>query len=267
MVIPVHDENPVRRTPWVTYLLLALNIACFFVEPIDKIPTSSVSVASVCEQTRFFEKWAAIPKELTTNESLPPQRVVVETDRGDVTCPVVKEKQKSPVLSVLTAMFLHGGLLHLLGNMLFLWVFGNNVEDRLGRIGYLLFYLVCGYAAAYAFALANADSTVPLIGASGAIAGVLGAYLVLYPSARVLTLVPFFLFIPLRLPAWLVLGSWFLVQWIYSSGAAVTEGAGVAYLAHVAGFVTGAVLVLVLGVRNRRPRARDRPPDRPRRAW
>jgi membrane associated rhomboid family serine protease len=157
---------------------------------------------------------------------------------------------KVPVLSVLYSMFLHGGWLHLLGNMLFLWVFGNNVEDRLGRIRYLLFYLVCGYAAAYAFALVNPDSTQPLIGASGAIAGVLGAYLVLYPRARVWSLVPFLLFIPLRLPAWLVLGLWFLLQWAYSAGFAVSQAGDVAYLAHVAGFLLGALLALPLRARS-----------------
>jgi membrane associated rhomboid family serine protease len=155
-------------------------------------------------------------------------------------------------------MFLHGGLLHLLGNMLFLWVFGNNVEDRLGRIRYLLFYLICGYAAAYGFAIANANSTVPLIGASGAIAGVLGAYFVLFPNAKVTSLVPFLLFLPLRLPAWFVLGFWFVLQWIYSSGSAVASGAGVAYLAHVVGFVLGAAITLVLGLRRRDPPRRSR---------
>jgi membrane associated rhomboid family serine protease len=137
--------------------------------------------------------------------------------------------------------------------MLFLWVFGNNVEDRLGRLRFALFYLVCGYAAAYVFALANAYSAQPLIGASGAIAGVLGAYLVLYPRARVWSLVPVLLFIPLRLPAWLVLGMWFVLQWVYSAGYAVSEAGSVAYLAHVAGFVLGALLAIPL--RGRRPPA------------
>jgi membrane associated rhomboid family serine protease len=152
-------------------------------------------------------------------------------------------------------MFLHGGWLHLLGNMLFLYVFGNNVEDRLGRVGFLAFYLFCGYVAAYVFALSTPDSTQALLGASGAIAGVLGAYIVMFPRARVLSLVPFLLFIPLRLPAWLVLGFWFVLQWLYSTGAKVAQGADVAYLAHVAGFVAGAAVALVLkvGARNSAP--------------
>jgi membrane associated rhomboid family serine protease len=159
-------------------------------------------------------------------------------------------------------MFLHGGWLHLLGNMLFLWVFGNNVEDRLGRLRFIAFYLLCGYVAAYGFALANANSPVPLVGASGAIAGVLGAYIVLYPRARVWSLVPIFFFIPLRLPAWLVLGTWFVLQWIYSRGFAVSEGGAVAYLAHVLGFVTGVLLALPL--RRHRP---PPPPQWPARQW
>jgi membrane associated rhomboid family serine protease len=159
---------------------------------------------------------------------------------------------KIPALSVLFSMFLHGGWLHLLGNMLFLWVFGNNVEDRLGRLRYALFYLVCGYLAAYGFALADANSSQPLIGASGAVSGILGAYLVLYPKARVWSLVPFLLFLPLRLPAWLVLGLWFLLQWVYSAGYTVSGAGSVAYLAHVVGFIVGALLALPL----RRPRRR-----------
>jgi membrane associated rhomboid family serine protease len=264
VVIPIHDDNPVRRTPWVTYLLIAINIAVFFAEPVQKLPTTKATVASVCQQDRFFSEYAAIPKELTTNHVLSPHRLIVKDGTTEFRCPVVRENHKSPALSVLTAMFLHGGLLHLLGNMLFLFIFGNNVEDRMGRIKYLVFYLVCGYAAAYGFALANASSTAPLIGASGAIAGVLGAYLVLFPRARVTSLVPFLLFLPLRLPAWLVLGFWFLLQWVYSSGSAVADGAGVAYLAHVVGFVVGAVITLAFGIRRDPPAA---VPDRRRAGW
>jgi membrane associated rhomboid family serine protease len=150
-------------------------------------------------------------------------------------------------------MFLHGGWLHLLGNMLFLLIFGNNVEDRLGRAKFLVFYIVCGYAAAYGYALAFRNSTEPLIGASGAIAGVLGSYLVMFPRARVWSLVPFLFFIPLRLPAWLVLGLWFVLQWVYAAGYAVSSAGSVAYLAHVVGFILGAVLTLLLVPRRRQP--------------
>jgi len=261
VVIPVYDSNPVRRTPVVTYLLILINVAVFLTEPIVTAPVlgGSQSFASVCQQTTYFDRYAAIPRELISNEQLPPRRIVVATDEGDFACPV-QRYAKTPVFSVLYAMFLHGGWLHLLGNMLFLFVFGNNVEDRLGRLRYLLFYLFCGYAAAYGFALADANGTTTLVGASGAIAGVLGAYLVLYPRARVVSVLPFLFFLPLRLPAWLVLGSWFLLQYFYSAGAAVSAGAGVAYLAHVVGFVVGFGLAWPL--RGRRP-----PPPRRADPW
>ena len=150
------------------------------------------------------------------------------------------------MLSAFTAMFLHGSWLHLLGNMLFLWIFGNNIEDRFGRVGYLLFYLGCGMVAVYGFAVANPNSSEVLIGASGAIAGVLGAYIVLYPRTRVWSLVPFAFFVPVPLPAWLVLGGWFLLQWAYTAGFAVSTAGSVAYLAHVFGFVAGALVALLV---------------------
>ncbi len=141
-------------------------------------------------------------------------------------------------------MFLHASWLHVLGNMLFLYVFGNNVEDRMGRVRYALFYLASGYVSAYGFAVIFPNSQTALIGASGAIAGILGAYLLLWPRARVWSLVPFLLFIPLRLPAWLVLGSWFLLQWWYSASGQSAQGAGVAYVAHVVGFLFGFVIAI-----------------------
>jgi membrane associated rhomboid family serine protease len=155
-------------------------------------------------------------------------------------------------VSVLEAMFLHAGWLHLLGNMLYLLIFGNNVEDRMGRGKFLVFYLVSGYVAAYGFAAGNPSSTTATIGASGAIAGVLGAYLIVFPRARVISLVPFLFFIPLRLPAWLVLGGWFVLQYYYEHSAGSAPGAGVAYLAHVFGFGFGAIVALVY-IRRLRP--------------
>jgi membrane associated rhomboid family serine protease len=247
VVIPIHDENPTRRTPVITYLLIALNFVFFFTEPVvSQIGVGQQTVAEVCQQQQYFDDHAAIPYELTHNKLLPPHRYQVQTTVGAVDCPVVTESGKKPYLSVLESMFLHGGWLHILGNMLFLWIFGNNVEDRFGRIRYLLFYLFCGYVAAYGFAYGSPNSTETLVGASGAIAGVLGAYLVMFPRARVTSLVPIaIIFIPIRLPAWIVLGSWFLLQWLYSSGTAVASGAGVAYLAHVFGFGTGVLIALL----------------------
>jgi membrane associated rhomboid family serine protease len=247
VVLPVHDVNPTRRTPVVTYLLIAVNVVAFLFSPVSHHVVGDSPLATQCRQIQFFDKYAAEPKEVLTNTQSPTGATgKVGTDSaGHVGCLAQKPPpfKKSPFLSVLTAMFLHGGWLHLLGNMLFLYVFGNNVEDRLGRLRYLLFYLGCGYAATYGFSLFQAGSTEPLVGASGAIAGVLGAYLVLFPRAKVWSLLTFFFFLPVRLPAWLVLGGWFVLQYLYFRGAGLATGSGVAYGAHVVGFVVGAVLV------------------------
>lgn len=252
MVLPIHDTNPHRRTPVVTYTLIAINVVVFLLSPIAGTVTGSGSAASQCRQVAFLDHYAAKPDEVVGNH--PPG--VVATGRAGVDaagrpgCIAQSPPPytKNPALSVLTAMFLHGGWLHLLGNMLFLYVFGDNIEDRLGRLRYLAFYLVCGYAATYGFSLMDPSSAAPLLGASGAIAGVLGAYLVLFPRAKVWSLLTFFFFLPVRLPAWLVLGSWFLLQAAYSAGAGITDAThgGVAYVAHVVGFAVGALLVLPL---------------------
>lgn len=242
MVIPVHDENPVGRTPWVTYALIAANVLVFLLTPAAQTTgMQGITPAQLCRQEAFFDRYAAIPRELTNNKPLPvvPTGEVGVGPSGPACIVQAPPYEKLPLLSVLFSMFLHGGWLHLLGNMLFLWIFGNNVEDRFGHLGYALFYAVCGYAAAYGFAFANQDLSEPMVGASGAIAGVLGAYLALYPRVRVWSLVPFLFFIPLRLPVWVVLGLWFVIQWAYSVGFAVSEAGAVAYLAHVIGFVVG----------------------------
>jgi rhomboid family protein len=252
MVLPVHDVNPLRRRPVVTWTLIAINVVVFvFLEPVVSSigGVKDASVSTACSQEAFFERWGAIPKELVSDHQLP----LVATGNpgpitdGQATCSIDRPSYtKIPALSVLTAMFLHGSWLHLLGNMLFLLIFGNNVEDRMGRLKFLLFYVFCGYVASYGFAAGSSDSTTTLVGASGAIAGVLGAYLVVFPRARVTSVIPLgILFLPLKLPAWAVLGSWFLLQWLYSSGTAVSSGAGVAYVAHVFGFVAGVLIALV----------------------
>lgn len=251
MVIPVHDVNPVRRAPVVTYVLILVNIVVFLLSPVALSWLDGTSAADSCRAQAFYEEWGAVPEELISND---PRPLVVDGQVGQdaagrVGCIVAQpDYVKMPVLSALTAMFLHGGWAHLLGNMLCLYVFGNNVEDRFGRLRYLLFYLLCGYAATYGFALLQPNSETPLVGASGAIAGVLGAYLAMFPRARVWSLVPIFFFIPLRLPAWLVLGLWFLIQWWYSVGGGIAvANAGVAYVAHVIGFVVGLVVGAVVG--------------------
>jgi membrane associated rhomboid family serine protease len=235
VVIPIHDRNPVRRAPVVTYTLIAINFAVFLLTPFLSGTATAAGVEDICRQEVFLREYAAIPRELVTNEPLPPSGVEVD---GRQICPATRV-EKVPAVSALTAMFLHAGWLHLLGNMLFLYVFGNNVEDRLGRLRFLLFYLVSGYAATYAFAFLNAESTATLVGASGAVSGVLGAYLWMFPRALVICLVPFLFFLPFLFPAWLVLGMWIVLQFFYMQSAAIGGEAGVAYAAHVAGFLAG----------------------------
>jgi membrane associated rhomboid family serine protease len=256
-VIPVHDVNPLRRAPVVTYALIAANVVVFLLMPsAAHTLVGNTSAAQLCDLQAFFERWGAVPRELIGGH-LP---ALVPTGRatlahGSVACFAGPPNYpKSPPLSVLTAMFVHGSWSHLLGNMLFLAVFGNNVEDRMGRGWYLLFYFACGYAAGYGFAVLDPSSGNPLVGASGAIAGVLGAYLLLYPKARVWGLIPFLFFVPLRVPAWLMLGMWFVLQALYATGLGTASAGDVAYPAHVIGFVVGALLALPL-----RSRAQAKP--------
>ncbi|MEU7059732.1 rhomboid family intramembrane serine protease [Streptomyces sp. NPDC046197] len=261
MVIPVHDVNPVRRTPWVTYALIAANFVVFLSTPgVSGSVAGGSDLAQFCHLQAFLEHYAAVPRELIHHQVPPlvPTGAVGVGPHGSGCVVGPPGYDKSPPLSVFTAMFLHGSWLHLLGNMLFLWIFGNNIEDRMGHVRFLLFYLVCGFAAGYGFALLNEGSGQPLIGASGAIAGVLGAYLILYPRARVWVLVPFLIFLPLRLPAWLVLGFWFVLQAFYSSGQGVSDAGTVAYTAHIVGFVVGMLIALPL-------RPGTPPPPEPRR--
>src|SRR5262245_8887002 len=209
-MIPLRDTIPSRIVPLVTWCLIAANVVVFLWEATLGAELSSRIAPLAFVPARFFSSAHSAPAGVA--------------------------QQVAPLFA---SMFLHGGWLHLIGNMLFLFVFGNNVEDRLGHLHYLLFYIGCGYIATYAFAALNANSTQPLVGASGAIAGVLGAYLWLFPRARVTSLVPFLLFLPLALPAWIVLGTWFVLQWIYFQGMGVAGSTGVAYAAHVAGFIAG----------------------------
>lgn len=244
MVLPLRDDNPTRRRPVVTLALVAVNIAVFVL--------AQPWAGNACEQLSFFTVWAAVPAEIVEGEPLDRDEIGASTPPG---CGIAPVPQKNVYASIVTAMFLHAGWGHLLGNMLFLWIFGNNVEDRLGRLRFLAFYLGTGIVATVAFVLPNATSLSTLVGASGAVAGVLGAYLVVFPRARVtVAIVPLF-FLLIRLPAVLVLGGWFVMQ-LYSGRLAGMSGGGVAYLAHVAGFVAGAVVVWALGIRGpRRPRA------------
>lgn len=203
-MFPIRDHNPSGRRPYVTYLLIAVNIAVFFGY------WSSLQGAAL---DQFFYDWGIVPRRLMAGQ-------------GGAT--------------LITHMFLHAGWMHLLGNMLFLWIFGDNVEDEFGHMGFLLFYLACGLAAAALQMAGDLRSNVPMVGASGAIAGVLGCYLLFFPRARVDVLFIFVIFFRVfSIQAWIVLGVWFGLQLMNGLGE-VTDG--VAYLAHVGGFVAGGVI-------------------------
>jgi membrane associated rhomboid family serine protease len=227
-MFPYRDENETQRLAIVTGTVIALNVLTWlFVQGAG----STVALArSVCEL-------GLIAGELTG--SLAPgtrfpmgEGLVCATDPG------------RQVSHVLTHMFLHGSWMHLLGNMWFLWLFGNNVEDSMGRLRFLVFYLLCGLTAAAAQIVTSPDSAIPMVGASGAISGVMGAYLLLYPRVRVYTIVPLGFFITsMALPAWVMLGYWFLIQFVSGLVSFGGEAGGVAFWAHVGGFVAGVVLV------------------------
>jgi membrane associated rhomboid family serine protease len=238
-MIPLRDDVPSRSVPFVNYALIALNVFAFVLE---------LGMGERLE--RFFFQAAVIPALFTGGDrALDPIEAVATTLQPEL------------FSRVLVSMFLHGGFAHIIGNMLYLWIFGDNVEDRMGHFRYLVFYLLCGWAASYAHIWSSPDSRVPSIGASGAIAGVLGAYLTLYPHARVVTLLPLGLFTQLiKLPALLFLGFWFLQQFLYGAASLTERTAqtgGVAWWAHIGGFAAGLVLVWVFRSQKRAPRARD----------
>jgi len=226
-VIPIRDTNPGLHKPLITLALIGVSVAVFFlVQP----------RGDVVEEVEFNYRNAAIACELTSGNPLT-EREIFEDRCEDAGGGQSVFPDKVLGFSVLASMFLHAGLLHLAGNMWSLWIFGNNVEDAFGRLGYLIFYLVTGIAATAGYVALNPDATIPLIGASGAIAGVMGAYLVLYPKAKVVSVFPVLFFIPIAIPAALFLGLWFFGQF-----ALVGASSGIAWEAHVAGFVAGAVI-------------------------
>jgi len=223
VVIPLRDARPPRRTPWVTLAIIALCALAFAWELVVEATSGDDGLNRLVEQFGFV-----------------PADVVAAFQAGDYLSPAV--------LHTFTSMFLHGGWLHLLGNLLYLWIFANNVEDRLGRILFLVLYLAGGIAASAAHLLSDPTSTVPAIGASGAISAVLGAYLVLYPRARIQSLVFLGFFYQLiAVPSVLVLGFWFVLQLIdgiAALGHGIEAGGGVAVWAHIGGFVFGMLFAL-----------------------
>src|SRR5687767_14634816 len=226
-MFPYRDDNPTLATPIVTLLIIAANVAAWlFVQGMGAEPMLSRSVCHL----------GLIPGEFL---GLLPEGTSVPMGPGTV-CEI--DGQRTWFTPV-TSMFLHGGWFHLIGNMWFLWVFGNNVEDSMGHFRYLAFYLLCGLAAAAAQTFMNPSSAIPMVGASGAISGVMGAYIVLYPKVRVHMLVILGIFITrIVVPAYLMLGYWFLLQ-IVGGGLASSSEGGVAFWAHAGGFVAGALFI------------------------
>jgi membrane associated rhomboid family serine protease len=243
-VFPLHDENPTSRRAWATILLIALNVGVYFLWQ----PRTGETFQAQQDSLEFTYEHAAIPCEVTTGEPLRPEQVRFGCDADAGSREIFPHK--SVWFAIVVSMFLHGGLLHLGGNMLFLWVFGNNAEDRLGPWRYLLFYLLAGVVATLAHVVLQPDSTVPLVGASGAVAGVMGAYLVWFPNARVFTAFFFVIVFFQRIRAKWLLIFWFLSQFV------VNPNSGVAWAAHVGGFVAGMAVALATRAFGRRPPAR-----------
>ncbi len=207
-MIPLKDDNPRLRPPIFTVGLIAINLVAFYFE-------MQFGLSNVVYQ------YGAIPSNIVATQKLH---------------------------TLITSMFLHGGFLHLGGNMLYLWIFGDNIEGYLGHVRFLMFYLLCGLAAVFAHIFSSGISDVPMVGASGAISGLLGAYLVKYPKARVLVVIPIFFFLTIRkIPAFFVLGFWFVMQLFYGlSSLGITQGGGVAFWAHIGGFAAGMLLIYIL---------------------
>lgn len=224
MFFPYKDDNPTRTFPFITIILIVANILIFIY--------TLANMSNIEEYKNIIYSYGAIPSHLLSFDRAQPIH---------------------PSLTVFTSMFMHGGFLHIASNMLYLWIFGNNIEDTLGHFRFLFFYLVCGIVAAYSHAVTAPSSLMPMIGASGAVSGVLGAYLLLYPRARVHTLVFLGFFVQIiRLPAYFVIGFWIVIQIInglVSKG--VADQGGVAWFAHIGGFIFGLLLIMLL-LRQRR---------------
>jgi membrane associated rhomboid family serine protease len=231
-MIPIRDDTPRYSTPFVTIFLLVLNVLVFLFELLQ----------GQASRQEFIQAFGVVPTQ------------IVASLGGDAA-----PGSSFSLLSLVTSMFLHGSWLHLIFNMWALWIFGDNIEDYLGHFQYLLFYLASGIAGSLLHIAFNLGSSIPSVGASGAIAGVMGAYFLLYPSARVLTLVPIIIFFSfIWLPAWVVLGYWFVVQFLSGAATAIAfsreSGGGVAVWAHVGGFISGMLLIKILP--QRLPRSR-----------
>ncbi|MGQ0763579.1 MAG: rhomboid family intramembrane serine protease [Acidobacteriota bacterium] len=245
MLFPIADENTDRRTtPFVNYVLIGINLLVF------------VFLQGLGSNEKFTYAYSTVPKEIITG------RDIAETDRvveHPVTGQAVEIPGLQPTLipvwlTLITSMFMHGGIAHIFGNMLFLWIFGDNIEDRLGHVRYIIFYLICGVLASLAhvfttvaFATSEASLLIPSLGASGAISGVLGGYLLLFPTKRVMVLISWFV---TAVPAFIAIGLWFVFQIINGLGmlGSGSQAGGVAYAAHIGGFVAGLVLIKIFTI-------------------
>lgn len=227
-MIPIKDDNPTRHFPLVTILLILLNAAVFVFQWILGNDPQA-----------FAFRLGAIPWELTHFREL-------------TRLPAAYQSGFPGILTLFTSMFVHGGILHLLGNLLYLWIFGDNVEAIMGHVRFFLFYIACGIVATLSHVIVEPDSTVPMVGASGAISGILGAYFVRFPRARVHVLFILFFFVRIaRVSALVILGFWFVMQVFNGFGTLGVDGGGVAWFAHVGGFVAGMILVFLFEKKER----------------
>jgi len=251
MLFPIADDNTGRTiTPVVNYVLIAINIMVF------------VFLQGLGSNDKFTYAFSTVPAEIITGRDIVTRPVAVENITGQVMEMPGLQPTPIPVwLTLITSMFMHGGIAHIFGNMLFLWIFGDNIEDRLGHARYLIFYLVCGILAGLAHVfttVAFADSEqsllVPSLGASGAISGVLGAYILLFPTKRVMVIISWFV---TAVPAFVAIGLWFVFQLISGLGmlGSGSKAGGVAYGAHIGGFIAGLILIKLFEIGRR-------PPDR-----
>ncbi len=215
-MIPLQDDNPTEITPVVTVTFIVMCVLVFLYEV--SLPPQAGEI--------FVYMYGAIPAVVFGNAQLPPELISLPAYG-----------------TLISSMFLHGGWMHLIGNMLYLWIFGNNIEDVMGHVKFVIFYVTCGVLAALSHAMIDPQSEIPMVGASGAIAGVLGAYLLLYPHARVLVLVPYGFIGTFHIPAVIVLGLWFVMQLLSGGMSLGHQGGGVAFFAHIGGFIAGMVLI------------------------
>lgn len=242
-MIPLKDDNPTHSTPIITYIIIGICVVVFLLE-----------LSSPYYKTgAIFYSWGVIPASLIHGVPIPDEIYRVP-----------------PTVTLITSMFMHGGFMHLIGNMLYMWIFADNIEDEIGKVKFIIFYLLSGIAAALTQVFLNTESMIPMVGASGAIGGVLGAYIVNHPRAKVLVLIPLGFFSQIvKIPAIFVLGIWFILQFVNSAFTS-SAGGGVAYGAHIGGFVFGAVAILFFNrgvkrkaVRKTRRAINEKPPKNP----